>query len=201
MNNYRKKKYVLLIVLIFSLFCSTTAASAELPESGAEDATDQELISVLSRMTLLVKDVDVSKHFYTYALGYEVLLDKDIGRPTVRAQMGLGPEQTVRFAILQSSHLIEGKKREGAGIGLIQVGNPAPPVMQRPVGAVLAIGETMMAVRTSDIDTVYRRLQEIDANIIIEPITTADGSETELVVHDPDGVRIHVVQRPDRDGQ
>ena len=166
----------------------------------ATETDEQLLVSVLSRMTILVKDVDVSKRFYTYALGYKVLLDKDISRPTVLTLMGLGPEQKVRFAILKSSHIIEGIRREGAGLGLIQVSNPSPPVMSRPDGAILAIGESMMAVRTSDIETVYQRLQELGARIVIEPITTADGSETELVVHDPDGVRIHVVQRPDPDG-
>jgi len=43
----------------------------------------------------------------------------------------------------------------------------------------------MMAMRTTDIDTVYARLQELDAKILLHPMKS------------PDGTRIHVVERPD----
>ncbi len=174
-------------------------AMALLAATGAAAAADEELVSVMSRMTMVVKDADASKRFYTYALGYEVLADRVIDNPVVKTQMGLSQERSVRFVILRSSHMIEGKRREGAQLGLIQVGNPALPVMTRPGRAALAAGETMMAVRTSDFALVHRRLQELGAKIVLQPMTTPDGREHELAVHDPDGVRIHVVQRPDRE--
>lgn len=151
----------------------------------------------MSRMTLVVKDADVAKRFYTYGLGYEVLADRIIDREIVKIQMGVGMDQTIHFVILKSSHEILGKKREGAGIGLIQIGNPAPPIMLRPNKVDLASGEAMMAVRTSDIEIVYARLKELDAKFLLHPMKSPDGTQTELVVHDPDGVRIHVVERPD----
>ncbi|MBL8645502.1 MAG: VOC family protein [Rhodospirillaceae bacterium] len=165
------------------------------PDQGAAGGA----VSVMSRMTMVVADIEVSKRFYTYALGYEALSDNVITNPIVKTQMGLSPERTVRFAVLRSSHMIAGKKREGAQLGLIQVGNPALPVMKRPAGADLAAGEAMMAMRTTDIKLVYARLKELKARILLEPMVSPDGRETELVVHDPDGVRIHVVQRPDRE--
>jgi catechol 2,3-dioxygenase-like lactoylglutathione lyase family enzyme len=155
--------------------------------------------SVMSRMTMVVADIEVSKRFYSYGLGYQVQSDNVITNPVVKTQMGLPQDRTVRFAILRSDHMIEGKKREGAQLGLIQVGNPALPVMKRPSGADLASGETMMAMRTTDIKLVYERMKEMGVRILLDPIASPDGRETELVVHDPDGVRIHVVQRPDRE--
>lgn len=163
--------------------------------SSESDATT----SVMSRMTMVVADIEASKRFYNYALGYEVLSDSVITNPVVKVQMGVANDRSVRFAILRSSHIIDGKKREGAQLGLIQVGNPALPAMTRPTGADLASGEAMMAMRTTNIDLVYARLKELKARILLEPMKTPDGRETELVVHDPDGVRIHVVQRPDRE--
>jgi hypothetical protein len=41
------------------------------------------------------------------------------------------------------------------------------------------------------------RLQELDAKILLHPMRAHEGTAWELVVHDPDGIRIHVVQRPD----
>lgn len=180
------------LCLVASMVVSTPAAA----QSPADPAST---VSVMSRMTIVVADIERSKRFYAHALGYEVLGDSVITNPVVKVQMGLPPERTVRFAILRSSHLIEGRRREGAQLGLIQVGNPALPVMRRPRGAELASGEAMMAMRTSDITLVRERLHELGARVLLEPMRSADGREIELVVHDPDGVRIHVVQRPDRE--
>jgi catechol 2,3-dioxygenase-like lactoylglutathione lyase family enzyme len=165
----------------------------------AQEAPEPNTVSVMSRMTMVVADMEAAKRFYTYGLGYELLGDNVITNPVVKTQMGVAQDRTVRFAILRSSHMIEGKKREGAQLGLIQVGNPALPVMKRPKNADLASGETMMAMRTTNMELVYARMKEMNVRILLEPMTSPDGKETELVVHDPDGVRIHVVQRPDRE--
>ena len=177
------------------IFCAIATLSPTAASSGEQSEGDP--TSVMSRFTIVVKDADVAKRFYTYALGYEVRADRIIDRDIVKVQMGVAMDQTIRFIILQSSHEILGKRREGAGIGLIQVGNPAPPVMTRPAGADLASGEAMMAVRTTDIESVYARLKELNAKILLQPMKSPDGTQTELVVHDPDGTRIHVVERPD----
>jgi catechol 2,3-dioxygenase-like lactoylglutathione lyase family enzyme len=180
---------VAIIVLVFFL------GAWGLQASFAQEATT----SVMSRMTMVVTDIEASKRFYNYGLGYQVQSDNIITNPIVKTQMGLPQDRNVRFAILRSDHMIDGKKREGAQLGLIQVSNPSLPVMKRPSGADLASGETMMAMRTTDIKLVYARMKELGARILLEPMVSADGRETELVVHDPDGVRIHVVQRPDRE--
>jgi hypothetical protein len=67
----------------------------------------------------------------------------------------------------------------------------------RPSDVNLVSGEAMMAMRATDIDTVYARLQELDAKILLHPMKSPDGIQIELVVHDPDGTRVHVVERPD----
>ncbi len=67
--------------------------------------------------------------------------------------------------------------------------------MRRPGGADLAVGEGMLAVMTTDMDRVYTRLQQLNARILLPPMNSPDGSERELVFHDPDGIRIHVVER------
>ena len=179
------------------LFLILACVLATSPFGTSAQAQEAATISVMSRMTMVVADIERSKKFYCYALGYEVLSDSLISNPIVKTQMGLAQERSVRFAILRSSHMIAGKKREGAQLGLIQVGDPPLPIMRRPEGVALASGEAMMAMRTSDIALAHARLKELGARILLEPLVSPDGRETELVVHDPDGVRIHVVQRPD----
>ena len=183
------------VTAIVVLLADIALAQSVNPLVSGSDTTT----SVMSRMTMVVADMEASKRFYNYGLGYEVISDNVITNPVVKTQMGLAQDCSVRFAILRSSHIIEGKKREGAQLGLMQVGNPALPVMTRPNHADLASGETMMAMRTTNIALVYARMKEMKAHIVLEPMSSPDGKETELVVHDPDGVRIHIVQRPDRE--
>jgi len=173
------------------LLAAATVPRAEAPPTPIDP------VSVLSRTALVVSDLERSKRFYTYALGYAVSFDGDITRPEVLAQLRLAPGQRAWFTVLTSSQVIEGTRRDGAMIGLLSITDPAPPVMRRPEGAEIAIGEAMLAVRTTDIATVRARLAELGAHVIVEPLRSADGRQTELVVYDPDGVRIHVVQRAD----
>ena len=116
---------------------------------------------------------------------------RQAGDDTVRVQ------RDSWFTVLESSQVIAGVRRDGAMFGLLSITNPAPPVMRRPDAAPLAVGEAMMAVRTTDIATVHARLKELGATLLLEPMRSADGKQTELVVYDPDGIRIHVVQRAD----
>ncbi|MCC7200601.1 MAG: VOC family protein [Gammaproteobacteria bacterium] len=154
-----------------------------------------EIVSTLSRVAILVSDLEASKRFYTYALGYEVSYDGDITRPAVITQLGLAPGQKAWFTVLRSSQVIAGQRQDGAMIGLLTITNPVPPAMQRPTGAALARGEQMFAIRTTDIAQVRARLGELGAPIVLEPMKSPDGKETELVTRDPDGTRLHVVER------
>lgn len=172
-----------------------TMAAAPPP---AATPTDAEIVSIVSRVAIVVADHERSKRFYSYALGYRIGFDGEIGnRAAVRQQLGLTGKQTARFAVLSNDQVIGGQRRDAAMIGLLSIGDPAPPVMRRPAGADLAIGEAMLAVRTTDIARVRARLRELGARVLVEPMRSPDGRETELVVHDPDGIRIHVVERAD----
>ncbi len=66
--------------------------------------------------------------------------------------------------------------------------------MQRPASSDLAIGEGMLAVVTSDISLAYDRARQAGVRILLAPTPSPDGSESEMVLHDPDGFRIHVVE-------
>lgn len=163
----------------------------------AEEAPLPDVVSVLSRTAIVVHDLEASKRFYTYALGYRVGFDGDITRPIIATQLGLAEGQRAWFTVLESSNVVAGQKRDGAMIGLLSITNPEPPRMTRPEGHDLAVGEAMLAVRTTDIAAVHARLKELGARILLEPLPSPDGTQVELVVHDPDGIRIHVVERSD----
>ena len=151
--------------------------------------------SALLRAAIVVQDLEQSKRFYRDALGFTVSFDGDITRPTVKQQLGLLDSQTAHFVVLKGSDQIRGENLGSAMIGLLMIANPSPPVMTRPDGADLAVGETMLALMTSDIQSAYRRLREQRARILLPPTKAPDGSESEMVVHDPDGVRVHLVER------
>ena len=158
-------------------------------------ASEPRIESALLRLAIVVADPERSKRFYTEALGYRVTFEGDITRPAVRAQLGLEEGQTAWFCVLASDDIVAGEQLDGAMIGLLAISNPPPPTLRRPEGADLAIGEGMLAIVTSDIHTVRDRVAALGARILLEPMRSPDGREWEMVLHDPDGVRIHVVER------
>ena len=75
------------LIAAFLLLPGLCLAQAAAPPPPAE------IVSTLSRVAILVSDLEASKRFYTYALGYEVSYDGDITRPAVITQLGLAPGQ------------------------------------------------------------------------------------------------------------
>jgi catechol 2,3-dioxygenase-like lactoylglutathione lyase family enzyme len=155
------------------------------------------LASSFMRSMLLVRDLPTTKRFYTYAFGFRVEREAPLDDALSKSQLGIPMSRQARFALLIADAVIGGRKRPSASIGLLQLDNPPSAALSRPRNEVLAAGEHVMALRTNDIATVHARLQELGARYAVQPVKTPDGSATELVVYDPDGVRVHVVQRPD----
>ena len=180
-----------LVLLVFS--ASVLAVAEETVEN------DAAIDSVLLRLAIAVSDIERSKHFYTYALGYEIGFDGDITRDTVIDQLQLAPGQTVHFTVLRGASEVGEISGPGAMIGLMEIDNPPLPAMQRPGPGTIATGEGVLAIVASDMDTIYERMLELDARVLYPPTKSPDGSESELVVYDPDGLRIHVVVRHDDD--
>jgi hypothetical protein len=80
-------------------------------------------------------------------------------------------------------------------IGLMHIDNPPVPAIERPGPGTISTGEGVLAIVASDMALVHARMLELGAVIVYPPTKSPDGSESELVLYDPDGIRIHVVVR------
>jgi predicted enzyme related to lactoylglutathione lyase len=154
----------------------------------------QEPRTILPRNLLIVADVAASKKFYAYALGMTVTRDAPIADKITFKHLGIADTHTAHIVVVEPSKTLYGAERDRAIIALLRVDNPPLPRMQRPAN--LAVGETVMALRTDDIETVIARLKEIGATFAVEPVRTPDGL-IEMAVLDPDGRRMQINQRPD----
>ncbi len=157
----------------------------------------EELATSFSRTMIVVRDLEASKHFYTYALGFTLRREVELTDATTKAQLGIPMTRRARFAVVVPKAMLHGKPRTTASVGLLQLDDPPASPLLRPINDGLSIGEHVMALRTNDIAAVFARLKELGARIAIPPVTSPDGKQIELIVYDPDGVRIHVDQRPD----
>ena len=158
-------------------------------------ARAQEPAMILPRNLLIVSDIEASKKFYSYGLGFEITRDAPITDKITFKHLGLADTHTAHIVVLRGKNQLYGVKRESAMIALLQVDNPPLPKIKRPAN--LAIGEVAMALRTDDIEAVIRRLKEIGATFAVEPVRTPDGL-IEMAVLDPDGVRMQINQHEDR---
>lgn len=151
--------------------------------------------SALLRTAIVTTDLAASKRFYVDGLGFAIRFDGDITRPAVAQQLGLLPGQTAWFVVLKGAESLHGRPVVGAMVGLLRVDRPAPPAMRRPDGAALAAGEAMLAIETDRFDEIEQRLRAMNATFVVAPTPSPDGRETEMVVRDPSGVRVHIVER------
>ena len=137
-------------------------------------------------------------------LGYDVVFDGDIEHPTNRIVLGLAPEEKARFVILRGDKQIDGQDVQTIGIGLLTIQGREIPDTNMPNDNSIAAGQAMLAMRTDDMDGLVDRARDFGATITVEPVETQTerGTELELVILDPDGVRMHVVQviPPEQEG-
>ena len=150
--------------------------------------------TALLRTALVVSDVELSKRFYSKGLGYRIGFDGDITRPAVRQMLQLSDSQTAHFVVLRGADSIAGEPVSSAMLGLLKIAGPSVGDLDHDKDHSLKNGQVILAIVTADIEAVYERLLMLDAEVLYAPTIAADGSEIELVVNDPDGIRIHVVQ-------
>ena len=150
----------------------------------------------LIRFCVIPADIERSARFYREVLGYDVVFDGDIEHPTNRIVLGLAPEEKARFIILRSDKQIDGQDVQTIGIGLMTIDGREIPNAEMPRDNSIAAGQAMLAMRTDNMAGLVERARAFGAAITVEPVETetARGTELELVILDPDGVRMHVVQ-------
>lgn len=176
-------------VLALAVLLAPAAAPANpRPDPGPDP------VSTAVRLTITTRDIEATRRFYVEGLGYAVRFDGDITNADTRVLLGLRRGERARFIVLDSSRVIGGRKREGAGLGLLGVSGRALARLAHPRGNRLASGETMLAIVTSDVGEVAARLRRLGAPILAGPVTGHDGHQIEIVTRDPDGTRIHIVE-------
>ncbi len=172
-----------LFIAILSLFLFALTARAQEPST------------IMPRNLLIVSDIAASKKFYSYALSMKVTRDAPVADKITFKHLGIADTHTAHIVVLEPAKSLYGIDRDRAMIALLQISNPPPPKIKRPAN--LAIGEVALALRTDDIETVIKRLKEMGATFVVEPVRTPDGL-IEMAVLDPDGVRMQINQHADR---
>ncbi|WFL76325.1 VOC family protein [Altererythrobacter arenosus] len=152
--------------------------------------------SALLRTAIVVADADRSKRFYADVFAFEERFDGDITKPVNRELLGLAEGESARFVIMRGAASIGGFDLPTHAIGLLEISGTSPrEPASLPRGSGLGPGQTMFAMVTDDMDYVIERLGAWAAPIVAGPVIAHDGSEIEIVTRDPDGMRIHVVQK------
>ncbi len=64
-------------------------------------AEDPATVSVMSRMTMVVADIEASKRFYAYGLGWAVTRDAPIADKITFKHLGLPDTHTARIVVVE----------------------------------------------------------------------------------------------------
>lgn len=179
------------------LLASTLVAAEEATNREAPVAVESQApSSAVLRTAIVVADADKSKRFYADVFAFETRFDGDITKPVNRQLLGLAADERARFVVMRGAARVGGFDLPTQAIGLLEISGPsARTSVELPPGNGLGPGQTMFAMITDDIQGVIERLRDWGAPIIVGPVMAHDDTEIEIVTRDPDGMRIHVVER------
>jgi len=160
-----------------------TAAVAQTPPSTGQ----------LVRCALFVSDLEASTVFYRDVLGLpELLFEGALQGAPLERLLGLAEGAGVRFRIL---------KAEGPPYGMIalfQVTGQTLTRVQKTEGTV-NVGEGVLVFHRPDLDALSARLAEIGQAFLSGPERLVDTpqrrTDREVMLRDPDGVLINVIER------
>jgi formylglycine-generating enzyme required for sulfatase activity/catechol 2,3-dioxygenase-like lactoylglutathione lyase family enzyme len=147
----------------------------------------------IRRMTLFTSDVELSKAFWSEAMGYRVTFEDDqFGGTETAGSLNLDEGNRAHFVMMSPAG------GEGPMIGLLgSSGDEFKPIeregAQRP-----RAGESLLVVKVADIFATFKKLEAMGVRIASKP-SRLSGQMTSVVgyegtVYTPDGTRINVQQ-------
>ena len=147
----------------------------------------------IRRMTLFTSDVELSKAFWSEAMGYRVTFEDDqFGGTETAGSLNLDECNRAHFVMMSPAG------GEGPMIGLLgSSGDEFKPIeregAQRP-----RAGESLLVVKVADIFATFKKLEAMGVRIASKP-SRLSGQMTSVVgyegtVYTPDGTRINVQQ-------
>ena len=159
--------------------------------------TDAEFpVSPVERVSIFVRELARSLHFYRELLGFELVADKMLTGARVAELVGL-EDCTVRVVYLRS------ERNDFGMIGLFEVRDPPLPEATPPPPT-LARGVCVTTFAVSNADELLERLRRADVPVVRGPVRYANpalGAFVEFLALDPDGLPLGFVEfRPARPG-
>jgi catechol 2,3-dioxygenase-like lactoylglutathione lyase family enzyme len=156
------------------------------------------LIGPIKRVTLWVRDVEASLSLYRDVLGLEVIEDKVLEGPPVRALLGL---ESGRLRIVHLS--ADGRPHGWVGLYALTEASPAPPSLAHPHPDRFSYGQAVVVFDTQHLDVLLPRLEQGGYRLLGTPIDyvkpsvsgpTPAGRYREVIFFDPDGIPVSLIQ-------
>jgi len=189
------------LIAIVSFFCSNWAAIAQTNRFEPADWPEQppEFVSAtFARAGITVRDIDESLEFFRDVLGMRVIVDRRaMYDPRLPAFSGLAENQTIRLTILQP--VVSGASELNMGyIALSEISDakgdrvqplePAKTTGSEP-------GSIMLQFLVDDVRSIHSGVSQLGYEIISPPVEREDGTRSELLVRDFNGIRYWITDR------
>ena len=153
------------------------------------------------RAGVTVSSIDESLKLYRDILGLEVLLDrKGMFDPRLPDFSGIQPDQTIRLTILKTK--MDGEELLNGGyIALSEICDSEGkrlPAEDNVKTTGKEPGSIMLQFLVDDVIPIHKEIVTLGYEVISEPVEREDGSHSELLVRDPNGIRLWITDRYSR---
>ncbi|MCA2997205.1 MAG: VOC family protein [Rhodocyclaceae bacterium] len=143
--------------------------------------------SPLIRAALMVRNLERSRAFYAAVLGLtQEYFVGDMQGSTAAAVIGVPADSHIRAVVLKAPGVDYGM------VGLFEMPTDTPAITPREGG--LALGEAVLVFYVDDLDRSVAASAAVGGRIGT-PLQILNGRR-ELVLRDPDGVAVNLIERP-----
>jgi catechol 2,3-dioxygenase-like lactoylglutathione lyase family enzyme len=157
------------------------------PQKGVLPMSVSSSVSPLVRAALMVRNLERSRAFYAAVIGLtQEYFVGDMQGSTAAAVIGVPASANIRAAVLKAPGVDYGM------LGLFEMPGETPAITPREGG--LALGEAVMVFYVGDLDRAVAASAALGGRIGT-PLQILNGRR-ELVLRDPDGVAINLIERP-----
>ena len=143
-------------------------------------------IERLTHLGICVSDLERSLRFYCDVLGCTEVGRLDLQGESVEILNGMKPPVRVRVSYIE---------RDGWRLELMEYPEPGPigPAEPKPMNR---LGLTHLSLRVSDLDATCARIEAAGGGVLTESRLDMPGPSHIVMVHDPDGQRLELIQAP-----
>lgn len=153
----------------------------------------------LSGTTITTTKLDATVSFFVDVLGFREIRRRQLDAPASLAVVGMRGEESARYVSLVPGDWSTDRPYELSGVNLVELVSDSETADSIPLREPRA-GELTLAYSVTGLEAIKERIRERGDPIVTPFAASGTGRSMTLTVLDPNGIRVHLYEFLEREG-